>query len=71
MQLPPRITLLVCREKDLSVVKKRTGAHERAIRGLEFDARGIHLSEPLTSLRGVLTGVPVEIAAPEKRERTS
>jgi circadian clock protein KaiC len=57
--------------KAISVVKKRTGAHERAIRGLEFDARGIHLSEPLMSLRGVLTGVPVEIPAAEKREISS
>ena len=56
-------------KKAISVVKKRTGAHERAIRGLEFDARGIHLSEPLMTLRGVLTGVPVEvIPPPEKRQ---
>jgi circadian clock protein KaiC len=54
-------------KKAISVVKKRTGAHERAIRGLEFDARGIHLSEPLMTLRGVLTGVPVEVPAAEKR----
>jgi circadian clock protein KaiC len=54
-------------KKAISVVKKRTGAHERAIRGLEFDAKGIHLSEPLMTLRGVLTGVPVELPPPEKR----
>jgi circadian clock protein KaiC len=54
-------------KKAISVVKKRTGAHERAIRGLDFDARGIHLSEPLMALRGVLTGVPVEVPLPEKR----
>jgi circadian clock protein KaiC len=58
-------------KKAISVVKKRTGAHERAIRGLEFDARGIHLSAPLMTLRGVLTGVPVEVPAAEKRETTS
>jgi len=58
-------------KKAISVVKKRTGAHERAIRGLEFDARGIHLSEPLMRLRGVLTGVPVEIPATEQRETIS
>ena len=57
-------------KKAISVVKKRTGAHEQAIRGLEFDSRGIHLSEPLMTLRGVLTGVPVEIPAPEKRGTT-
>jgi circadian clock protein KaiC len=54
-------------KKAISVLKKRTGAHERAIRGLEFDARGIHLSEPLMALRGVLTGVPVEVPLAEKR----
>jgi circadian clock protein KaiC len=55
--------------KAISVVKKRTGAHERAIRGLEFDAQGIHLSEPLMTLRGILTGVPVEVVPPtEKRQ---
>lgn len=53
--------------KAISVVKKRTGAHEKAIRALDFDGRGIHLSEPLMTLRGVLTGVPVEIAS-ERRE---
>lgn len=55
-------------KKAISVVKKRAGAHERAIRGLEFDSRGIHLSEPLTSLRGVLTGIPVEVPSAEKRD---
>jgi circadian clock protein KaiC len=58
-------------KKAISVVKKRTGAHERAIRGLEFDARGVHLSEPLKTLRGVLTGVPVEVPAADKREIAS
>jgi circadian clock protein KaiC len=58
-------------KKAISVLKKRTGAHERAIRGLEFDARGIHLSDPLMTLRGVLTGVPVEVPLAEKRDRAS
>lgn len=48
-------------KKAVSVVKKRSGAHEESIRHLWFDARGIHLSEPLAHLRGVLSGVPVEI----------
>ena len=46
-------------KKAISVVKKRSGAHEESIRELRFDAKGIHLSEPLTHLRGILTGVPV------------
>jgi circadian clock protein KaiC len=48
-------------KKAISVAKKRTGRHEESIRELWFDKDGIHLSAPLTDLRGVLTGVPVEI----------
>jgi circadian clock protein KaiC len=46
--------------KAISVLKKRTGGHEGSIRELWFDKHGIHLSEPLLELRGVLTGVPTE-----------
>jgi circadian clock protein KaiC len=54
--------------KAISVLKKRTGAHEGAIRRLWFDDKGVHLSEPLLRLRGVLSGVPVEVAtATEQR----
>lgn len=48
-------------KKALSVLKKRTGGHEGSIRELRFDEDGVHLSEPLLGLRGVLTGVPVEL----------
>jgi circadian clock protein KaiC len=48
-------------KKAISVLKKRTGAHEESIRELSFDRHGIHLSPPLLQLRGVLTGVPVEV----------
>jgi circadian clock protein KaiC len=49
-------------KKAISVVKKRSGFHEESIRELRFDGSGIHLSEPLSQFRGILTGVPVEIA---------
>jgi circadian clock protein KaiC len=49
------------------VLKKRTGRHEESIRELWFDAQGIHLSEPLLGLRGVLTGVPVELPSETTR----
>jgi circadian clock protein KaiC len=49
-------------KKAISVLKRRTGAHEESIRELRFDGKGIHLSSPLLQLRGVLTGVPVEVA---------
>lgn len=48
-------------KKAVSVLKKRSGRHEEAIREMWFDSQGIHLGEPLTRLRGVLTGVPVEV----------
>ncbi len=53
-------------KKAISVVKKRSGAHEQSIRELYFDEKGIHLSEPLIQFRGLLTGVPVEVNS-EKR----
>ena len=41
-------------------MKKRTGSHEDSIRQIWFDRDGVHLSEPLLNLHGVLTGVPRE-----------
>lgn len=43
----------------ISVLKKRTGKHERTIREFQIDAGGIKLGQPLTEFHGVLTGVPV------------
>jgi circadian clock protein KaiC len=57
--------------KAISVLKKRTGGHEGTIRELRFDAAGIHLSEPLLSLHGVLTGVPVELAGSSQGDTRS
>lgn len=48
-------------KKAISVLKKRTGTHEESIREMWFEDDGIHLSEPLLGLRGVLAGVPIEI----------
>jgi circadian clock protein KaiC len=42
----------------MSVVKKRTGAHEDTIREYRIDHRGITLGEPLVGFQGVLRGVP-------------
>lgn len=49
--------------KALSVVKKRGSVHEQAIRELQLGPGRIQLSEPLSSLRGVLTGVPTATEA--------
>ena len=56
-------------KKAISALKKRTGGHEGAIREIWFDHTGIHLGEPLLNLRGILTGVPVEVNAPGVGER--
>ncbi|MCE9604354.1 MAG: AAA family ATPase [Planctomycetia bacterium] len=58
-------------KKAISVVKKRSGAHEESIREMHFDEHGIHLSEPLSQLRGVLTGVPVEVPASDRIENAA
>ena len=42
----------------VSVVKKRTGAHEDTIREFMIGRNGITLGEPLTEFQGVLRGVP-------------
>ncbi|TNC52361.1 circadian clock protein KaiC [Rubellimicrobium rubrum] len=42
----------------ISVIKKRTGAHEDTIREFRIGGRGIHLGEPLVEFQGVLRGVP-------------
>ena len=44
--------------KALSVVKKRSGSHETAIRDFILSADGIGIWEPLDGYRGVLTGIP-------------
>ena len=41
----------------VSVVKKRTGNHERTIRELRLDG-GIRVGEPLAAFHGILTGTP-------------
>jgi circadian clock protein KaiC len=50
----------------ISIIKKRTGAHENTIREYLIDRRGVTLGEPLTAFQGVLRGVPslAEHAAP-------
>jgi circadian clock protein KaiC len=42
----------------ISVMKKRSGPHERTIREFKLDSSGIRVGEPLTHFHGVLTGVP-------------
>jgi circadian clock protein KaiC len=42
----------------ISVVKKRSGNHERTIRECRVQRGGMHVGSPLSEFQGVLTGVP-------------
>ncbi len=42
----------------ISVMKKRSGAHERTIREYGLGKDGIRIGEPLKSFHGILTGIP-------------
>jgi circadian clock protein KaiC len=45
----------------MSIIKKRTGAHESTIREYRIDSRGLTIGDPLDGFQGVLRGVPVYI----------
>jgi circadian clock protein KaiC len=42
----------------ISVVKKRSGSHERTIREFSMDSSGLHVGKPLRDFHGILTGIP-------------
>jgi len=48
----------------VSVVKKRSGNHERTIRECRVAPGGLHVGEPLHEFQGVLTGVPRYVGEP-------
>jgi circadian clock protein KaiC len=52
--------------KAISVVKKRGGSHEIAIRELKFGPEGITVGETLRQFQGILTGVPIFTGAPSQ-----
>src|SRR6201747_1197043 len=45
----------------MSIIKKRTGAHESTIREYRIDSRGLTIGEPLDGFQGILRGVPVYV----------
>ena len=55
----------------LSVVKKRSGTHERTIRELFLEHGQVRVGQPLAEFEGVLTGVPKLIGAPVVQEDAS
>jgi circadian clock protein KaiC len=53
--------------KAISVMKKRSGAHEETIRTLELGPGGIQIGPPLAWLRGVFSGTPQVVDEPASR----
>ena len=49
----------------MSIVKKRTGAHENSIREYKIGADGIAVGPPLIDFQGVLRGVPTMVGGTE------
>jgi circadian clock protein KaiC len=47
----------------MSVVKKRSGTHEDAIREFRLTAQGVKIGPPLTEFQGILTGVPTYVGS--------
>jgi circadian clock protein KaiC len=45
----------------ISVIKKRTGAHESTIREYRIDGRGLTIGGPLHGFQGILRGVPMYV----------
>jgi len=52
--------------KALSVVKKRSGAHEKAVRELKMSARGLQVGRQLHDFQGVLTGQLIYTGSPSE-----
>jgi circadian clock protein KaiC len=48
-------------KKAISVIKKRSGAHEETIREFRLGPNGVSVGPPLAQFQGVLTGVPTYI----------
>jgi len=45
----------------VSIIKNRTGGHERTIREFRLGPTGITVGEPIRDFHGVLTGVPIYV----------
>ena len=55
----------------MSVIKKRTSAHEDTIREYRIDSRGITVGDPLLGFQGVLRGVPELVSQGDQLLETS
>ena len=45
----------------ISIVKKRSGQHERTLREFRITPQGLKIGEPLTNFQGVLSGTPYRV----------
>jgi circadian clock protein KaiC len=48
--------------KAISMMKKRSGTHERSIRELRLQSNGIQVGDPLIDFQGILAGSPTALA---------
>jgi circadian clock protein KaiC len=48
----------------ISVLKKRSGVHERTIRAMSMSDSGVHIGGALRSYRGILSGIPEPVDTP-------
>jgi len=55
-------------EKAVSVLKRRSGNHEKSIRRIRFSEKGIEVGEPLERFRGVLGGIPEIVESAQRPE---
>jgi circadian clock protein KaiC len=46
----------------ISMMKKRSGGHERSIRELRFGDNAIRVGAPLTEFQGILSGSPTSLS---------
>ncbi len=51
--------------RGLTVLKMRGSTHEKEIRELVIDSRGMHIGAPFRNVAGILAGNPMQIAASE------
>jgi circadian clock protein KaiC len=49
--------------KAIGVLKKRLSDFEKVLREFEITSNGIQVGDPMTELRGILSGVPTSVAA--------
>ena len=47
----------------ISVLKKRSGPHEKTIREFQLGPGGVRVGDPLREFEGVLTGIPIPVRA--------